>query len=287
VTFREKKNSFTSSPFGPPPARLPRTSELGIQRLVRAEDLSVVFQPIVMLPSMKLFAYEALVRCGITSLMPPPILFERAVDERCTGRLGRMIREVATTLCPGIQLFLNVHPAELSEGWLVRPDDPIYSHDARIFLEVTESVPMTERALCNSVLREVRDRARVAIVVDDLGAGFSNLKYIADLEPEIVKLDRELVANLEKNKRQCILVKSLVALCNDLDAKVVAEGIETEGELEALLDLGVPLGQGYLLARPSYPPPAIVTPPCMGKRARGPRTTPSGGSRRRRSDAPR
>jgi EAL domain-containing protein (putative c-di-GMP-specific phosphodiesterase class I) len=96
--------------------------------LVTPEDLSTVFQPIVRLDSGKLFAYETLVRCRVTGFSPVT-LFERAAAERSTGRLGRMIREIAVPLCGGTPVFVNLHPNELEDRWLVRPDDPIFSHD--------------------------------------------------------------------------------------------------------------------------------------------------------------
>ncbi|MBU4215901.1 MAG: EAL domain-containing protein, partial [Actinobacteria bacterium] len=160
------------------------------------------------------------------------------------------IREIAVPLCGGIPLFLNVHPAELGEGWLVRPDDPMFLHDEDVFLEITESVPMTHYQLCMSVLREVCSRGQFHLVVDDLGAGFSNLKRIADLEPRMVKIDRGLVEGVDRSTRQQTLVRRVVKLCHDLDAYVVAEGIETAAQLAALKALGCPTGQGFLLARP-------------------------------------
>ena len=132
-----------------------RDSFFAFRQLVAPEDLSVVFQPIVDMRDGSLFAHEALVRCSIPELASPTVLFERAVTAGCVGRLGRMIRDIAVPLSNGRAVFINVHPQELQEGWLVRPDDPIYSHDAEVFLEVTESVPLTHYALCLSVLREV------------------------------------------------------------------------------------------------------------------------------------
>lgn len=232
-----------------------------IQRMVTPEDLTVVFQPIVDLATFSLFAYEALVRCRVPEFAYPPKLFERAVATGCAGRLGRMIREIAIPLSSGLPLFVNVHPEELQQGWLVRPDDPIFQHDHDVYLEVTESVPLTHFELCLNVLRELRARGGVHLVVDDLGAGYSNLKSIADLEPRVVKLDRDLIASIDSRPRQLRLVKSVVQLCRDLDALVVAEGIETEGELSALSDTGITLGQGFLFARPAFPMPAITRPP--------------------------
>jgi EAL domain-containing protein (putative c-di-GMP-specific phosphodiesterase class I) len=237
--------------------------------LVKPRDLSVVFQPIVGLDGGKLFAYEALVRCNTTSPKLSPIeLFERAALERSTGRLGRIIREIAVPMCGGTPLFVNLHPSELEDGWLVRPDDPIVGHDHDIYLEITESAPLTHFDLCLSVLREVCSRIGAHLVVDDFGAGYSNLKHISDLEPKVVKLDRTLVEGLERKPRQRKLVSATVRLCNELGALVVAEGIETNDEYLAVSDCGAQYGQGYLFARPAFPLPAVTWPPAAsGKRA--------------------
>ena len=237
-----------------------RDSLFALKGLVSPADLSVVFQPIVSLEDGRLFAYEALVRCRVAALSNPQTLFERAVATGCAGRLGRMIREIAVPICSGKPLFLNVHPQELQESWLVRPDDPIFLHDHTVYLEITESVPLTHFALCMSVLEDVRARGGVQLVVDDLGAGYSNLKRIADLKPKVVKLDRGLIAGLEHSARQQQLVSGVVRLCNDLEATVVAEGIETTDELKAIRCTGAHYGQGYLFARPAYPMPAVTWP---------------------------
>jgi EAL domain-containing protein (putative c-di-GMP-specific phosphodiesterase class I) len=240
-----------------------RLSLLAIQKIVQKEDLSVVFQPIVDMQTGLQFATEALVRCRVPELSDPPTLFRQAVAGKCCGRLGRMIREIAMPLCAGSPVFLNVHPNELSERWLVRPDDPIFAHDDQVFLEITESVPFSHFQLCLDVLREVRHRSGVHLVVDDLGAGYSNLGRIADLEPKIVKLDRELVTNLDQHTRRQRLVSSVVRLCTELGAAVVAEGIETQDECSAVCDTGVQYGQGYLFARPAFPIPRITWAPSV------------------------
>jgi len=140
-------------------------------------------------------------------------------------------------------------------------DDPIFSHDHDIYLEITESVPLSHFDLCVSVLREVCARTGAHLVIDDLGAGYSNLKLIADLEPKVVKLDRALVQNLHRKPRQRKLVSMICQLCSELGATVVAEGIETNDEFRAVCDSGAEYGQGFLFARPSFPMPPIVWPP--------------------------
>jgi EAL domain-containing protein (putative c-di-GMP-specific phosphodiesterase class I) len=229
-------------------------------RLITTNDIDMVFQPIVSIATGKLFALEALVRCKWPEFKNPVALLARAVQEKATGRLGRPIRDVAFERGAGYPLFVNIHPDELSERWLVRPDDPLNYHDSDVYLEITESAAFAYFDLCQSVLKELCSRALVNLVVDDLGAGHSNLKRILDLEPKVVKLDRELVRELDKNRRQQILVRSVVQLCKELDATVVAEGVETLDELKAVRDSGADYVQGYLLAKPAYPIPSFTWP---------------------------
>ena len=219
---------------------------------VPVEDLSCVYQPIVDLQTGRAFAFEVLARCRVPGLTNPEILFKRAAAERFCGLLGRTLRAVGSAGCRGIPLFLNVHPREFADGLLVRANDPIFSHGHDVFLEITESMPIDAFTFSGSVLREVRSKG-VRLVVDDLGAGFSNLRYIADLEPEMVKVDRALIEPLPTQERVRRLFGWLVRMCEDMGAAVVAEGIETDAEFEILRQFGCRYGQGYLLGRPSPP----------------------------------
>lgn len=219
-------------------------------------EVKAVFQPIIDLRTNEIFAYETLARSNSPHFESPPKLFTEAIRSQCCGALGRILREMAVNSCPDHALFINIHPQELDEGWLVQPDDPIFGHFHPVYLEITESVPLSHFSLCHSMLREIRSKG-VHLAIDDLGAGYSNLKYIADLHPEIVKLDRGLIAGLHTDPRRQKLVKHMVSLCEDLGAKVVAEGMETAEELEACVDTGAHYGQGYFFARPSFPPPPV------------------------------
>ncbi len=262
--------------YAPGAARTPRT--------LTADDIRIVYQPIVELGTGRVFAYEALTRCSVPELANPMVLFEQASAEKSTGRLGRLIREAAVRGCPGHPLFVNIHPDELAERWLVRPDDPLAFHDAGVFLEITETAAFQYYDLVQGVLKEVCSRTGAQLVVDDFGAGYSNLRRIIDLEPQIVKLDRALVAGLDKSPRQQCLVRHMVGLCGELGAQVVAEGIETPAELRAVREAGVGLGQGYVLARPAFPPPLVEN--AARASARPPRASPSKPAPRRSTPSP-
>jgi EAL domain-containing protein (putative c-di-GMP-specific phosphodiesterase class I) len=219
-------------------------------------QIFVAMQPVVDLRNRRVFSHESLLRSKVPELKSPLTIIESAIANDFMGTLGRSLREMSIAACPDTALFINVNPAEFDEGWLVRPDDPIFRHDHPVFLEITESVPLSHYRMCHGVLKEIRSKG-VFLAIDDLGAGYSNFKYIADLAPEVVKLDRELIAGVNKEPRLFKLMRSIVRLCEDMGAKVVAEGIETIDELKAVVDSGAHYGQGYLLARPALPIPQV------------------------------
>lgn len=235
----------------------PNAGERRNVRALRHEQLDVHFQPIVQLSSGALFAYEALVRCKVQKYRSPIALFRAAEAERCCGRLGRLIRDVCFARCTDTSLFVNLHPHELRERWLVRPDDPIGFHGAEVFLEVTEAAAFDDTKLTFRVLKDVCSRVDAHLVVDDLGAGHADIFRVLDLEPDVVKLDRALVEGLDTDPAKQRRLDYFVDLCTELGSLVVVEGVETVDELKAVRDTGAPYVQGFLIAKPSFPPPAI------------------------------
>ena len=237
-----------------------RDSWLAVHQMVQAEDLSAVFQPIVDLASGEMFAMEALVRCRIEEFADPPSLFRHAVAARCCGRLGRMIREIAVPLCPDTPLFVNIHPNELSDRWLVRPDDPISATAARC-TEITESVPLTHYELCMDVLAEVRSRGNVHLVVDDLGSGLLQLEANCRSRAQ----GRQARPRAHHGARPA---PAVAAARRERSPALLGvrrggrRGRDRDGRrIRALCDTGTRYGQGFFFARPSFPVPAITWPP--------------------------
>ncbi len=227
-----------------------------IEKALLEKNIWVVFQPVVDLVSGEIFSYESLVRSSVPDISDPYGLIERSVSEKMCGKLGRALRVMASDSCPNERLFLNIHPREFDEGWLVRPDDAIFSHSNTVYLEITESLPLSKFQYYKSVLQELRFKG-MCLAVDDLGSGYSNLKYIADLSPEIVKIDRQMIMGISINRRLQTLLKATIRLCSDLGAQTVVEGIETPDELSAAIDAGAHFGQGFLFAKPSIPAPVL------------------------------
>lgn len=229
-------------------------------RSIQEADMRVAFQPIVGLDTGKTFAYEALARCTLPPFASPATMFERAAQEQACGRLGRVVRNVLFDTCGPIPVFVNIHPQEAGQRWLVQPTDPLFLHDAQVYLEVTEAAAFDAFDVCMHVLHEVRDRCGARIVVDDFGAGHSDLKRVLSLRPDIVKLDMSLIRDLNTSTEKQRHVEELVTTCHKLGALVVAEGIETAEELTAVSNTGADFGQGYYLGRPLFSPQVATWP---------------------------
>lgn len=223
-------------------------------RVVREHDVDVAFQPIVNIRDRSTFAHEALARCKLPHFSSPLVLFEQAEREEACGRLGRVVRNVLFEHCSRKRIFINVHPQEVSQRWLVQPTDPLFLHDSEVFIEVTEAAAFEYFDICLSVLSELRARCDARIVVDDFGAGHADLTRVLELRPDMVKLDMSLIRNLDVDLVKQARVAEIIHTCHSLGAEVVAEGIERREELDAVSQLGADFAQGYLLGRPTFPP---------------------------------
>jgi EAL domain-containing protein (putative c-di-GMP-specific phosphodiesterase class I) len=178
---------------------------------------------------------------------------ERVNRHEQVGRCVRRLVGDALAAAPAdVRCFVNLHVADLLDEKLFDEDAPLTPYANRIVLEITE------RAALETV-NELRDRVTrlrkmgFRIAVDDLGAGYSGLTSLAQLEPEIVKVDMSLVRNIHLEPQKQKLVAVISELCRDLGSELVVEGVETAAERDALLELGCELFQGYLFARPSKP----------------------------------
>jgi EAL domain-containing protein (putative c-di-GMP-specific phosphodiesterase class I) len=218
--------------------------------------LYMVYQPIVSWSRRCAFGYEALVRSSEPSLPHPGAMFEAAERLSRTSDLGRKIRgkcgDPLIGADPDITLFVNLHSRDLLDEVLYDPRAPLTAWSTRTVLE------LTERAAIDGI-EDIADRiARLRqlgfrIAIDDIGAGYSGLNSFATVQPDFVKLDITLVRGLDTDPVRRRLVRLLAELCNDLGIFVVAEGVETIPERDALIDLGIDLLQGYLFARPAAP----------------------------------
>ncbi len=208
-------------------------------------------QPIVDLHSGNVLAHEALLRGAPgTEWESPAALFKQvsALGHRVT--LEAIARDLSlrrlADLPQSQKLFVNIDA--LSPEIPAMPGHPEIDPQ-RVVLEVSEQQPV----LTNSTLREQVARWREqghAIALDDYGSGYMGLGAILTLMPDLLKLDRVIIADLDQDPKRQVIVKHMVEMCGELGILLLAEGIETVAELRALQDVGVTAGQGFLLGRP-------------------------------------
>ncbi len=214
--------------------------------------LRPVFQPIFDLERGVACGFELLARFESERVAPPPDWFAAAAAHGLGARLEALVvragREALSSLPPDCFLTINLGPDAL-----LAPEVQAELLGAgaldRLVVEVTENAPVDDYPRLLEVLDRLRDRHGM-LAVDDAGAGYASLSHITQLRPQFVKLDRGLVQDLDRDPVRHALVETVGSLAGRLDAWLVAEGVERPGEREALQRLGVPLAQGFGLARP-------------------------------------
>ena len=220
------------------------------------QAIYMVYQPIISWSRKAAYGYEALVRSKEKSLPHPGALFEAAERLDRTSDLGSEIRARCGAPWVGLasdyQLFVNLHSQDLLDETLYEENAPLAPFASRVVLELTERAALDDISDIGARITRLRALG-YRIAVDDIGAGYSGLNSLATVQPDFVKLDISLVRGLDKDAVRRRLVQLLTQLCNDLKISVVAEGVETPAERDALIDLGIDLLQGYLFARPAAP----------------------------------
>jgi EAL domain-containing protein (putative c-di-GMP-specific phosphodiesterase class I)/AmiR/NasT family two-component response regulator len=213
--------------------------------------LRMIHQPIVDLRDGRLAGVEALARFDAEPDRPPDVWFAEATAAGLALELELTAVHAALAdlerVPDGAYLSLNMSPGTAVSaqfGDVLGRFPP-----GRIVIEITEHAHVDDYQELGASLRDLRERgARVAI--DDAGAGFASLRHILKLEPDLIKLDMTLTRGIDADRAKRALAAGLISFAAEIDAAIVAEGIETEGELEALRNLGVLFGQGYFLAKP-------------------------------------
>jgi EAL domain-containing protein (putative c-di-GMP-specific phosphodiesterase class I) len=226
-------------------------------------QLRVVYQPIVGAPDRRVVGLEALLRWRHPVLgdVPPDEFIPLAEDDGLIVPLQRWVLGEATTVLAGLlregrdlRLGVNISVRHLQAGCLV-PDVTAALRASgvpadRLLLEVTESLFVSERERADGDLQTLHDLG-CRIALDDFGRGYSTFAYLARLPVDVLKMDRQFLADIGHDERSAALVQSVIDLARRLGIDVVAEGVETAGELAALRDLGCRYLQGHLLGRPT------------------------------------
>jgi diguanylate cyclase (GGDEF)-like protein/PAS domain S-box-containing protein len=239
--------------------------ESGLLRALERNELELHYQPIVTLPDRRLAGFEALVRWRRAGeLVPPGEFIGVAEDSGIIAPLGRWVLDRA---CRDLRDWLD--------RALVRPESLLVSVNvsakqlaagdfrsavavalegsglppSALKLEVTESGFLGAIEPCDASLRGLRDLG-VGTWIDDFGTGYSSLSYLHRLPIEAIKIDRSFVAALDDGNGAGALVRTIVDLGRNLGLRTIAEGVEAEGQVDRLADLGCDFAQGFLVSRP-------------------------------------
>jgi EAL domain-containing protein (putative c-di-GMP-specific phosphodiesterase class I)/ActR/RegA family two-component response regulator len=221
-----------------------------------------VFQPIARLRDGKVVGVEALARFDITLRESPLVWFEAAesVDLRTELELAavRSAVRAAADVAPPAWVAINVSPATaMATDALLDALAPVEAE--RLVIEITEQAEVDDYAGLRDALGRLR-AAGIRVAVDDAGAGYASLRHILLLQPDFIKLDATLVHGIHSDSALRALAAALISFAEEIGASIVAEGIETGLELEALRELGVDFGQGYHLAEPQPLPVEPLVP---------------------------
>ncbi len=209
-------------------------------------------QPIVDLKRGLVAGYELLARFDHPLGGSPAQWFAAAGELGYVEELDALVFRAACRLLPELppNTFLSVNVTGLGvTSTAVREAMHECAPLERLVVEITEQTEIDDQDRLGAVAAELRERGAM-IAIDDAGAGYANLQRILSVRPEFIKLDRSLVADLHRDEAKAAATEMMGALANRMDSWIVAEGVERLAELDRLLELGVPLAQGYLFARP-------------------------------------
>jgi diguanylate cyclase (GGDEF)-like protein len=227
------------------------------------DQLSVHYQPLFKLGG-DVVGMEALLRWSHPELgSVPPVEFIPLLERsREIIPIGRWVLDEATRQCrrwqeegqPGLTMSVNVSARQLQD-----PAFCDHVHDAlqasrleaeSLVLEITESVLVMDIRRIGAIMQRIRDLG-VHMALDDFGTGYSSLLYLKDLPIDRLKVDRSFVSGLGSSDQDTTIISTVVQLAHDLGLRVVAEGVETEAELQAVGAMGCDEAQGFLLGRPA------------------------------------
>lgn len=220
-------------------------------------DFTMAFQPIVDASTRTVFAQEALVR-GIGNSSAEAVFQNVNDDNRYAFDQSCRVKAVSWAVRLNISCILSinfmpnaVYRPELCIRTTLQAAEQFNFPLSRIMFEVTESEKVDDISHLQSIFDHYC-KCGFVTALDDFGAGYAGLNMLADLNVAILKIDMHLVRDIDKNCRKHAIVRGIITTCQELDIKVIAEGIETESEFMVLRELGISLFQGFYFGRPAY-----------------------------------
>lgn len=215
------------------------------------------YQPIVDLATRSVYGHEALVR-GPNGEGAMSVLSQVTEKNRYRFDQACRVKAIKSAAQLGIEerISINFLPNAIYKPEIcIRTTlEAARAHSFpldRIIFEVTEGERVEDGPWLAEILREYK-RCGFLTAIDDFGAGYAGLTLLANFQPDLIKIDMELVRNVDQSKSRQAIVVGLVRICQDMGVEVIAEGVETAAERDFLSDVGIRLMQGYLFSRPVF-----------------------------------
>ncbi len=225
-----------------------------IRGVLEHRTLACVYQPIVDLSDRSVVGYEALARFDPPPERPPDLWFAEAGAVGLRTELEQVALHAALEGLGSIPAdqFLSVN---LSPESLLAPSvlAELETDPARLVVEITEHAQIEDYEVVNQCLLELRSEG-LRVAIDDAGAGYASLRHVIEIAPDMIKIDGSLTRRIEVERGRRALASALISFAAEMNQIVVAEGIETQSALDALLELGVGFGQGYFFGEPRLLP---------------------------------
>ena len=233
--------------------------EQGIRFGLEHGQFMPYFEPQVDLSTGEVIGFEVLARWKhpLSGLIGPDVFIPVAEEIGLIGRLSEQVISAALREAaewdPAIKISVNISPSQLADGWLAQRIVRILAEAAfpaeRLVIEITESSLFADMDLARTIVTSLKNQG-VRLALDDFGTGFSSLAHIRSLPFDIIKIDREFVANLSSKRESAAIIRAVTTLAAALSVPVCVEGIESEDAYKAVVRLGCGIGQGWYFGKP-------------------------------------
>lgn len=239
-----------------------RRDAVQLARILHLGLVRSVYQPVVDIKDHRVVGFEALTRVGTGRFETVEMLFKAAEANDALWSLERLCRKRALEGLPslgdGQLLFLNIEPDSIHDPQLTGREFPELLASAGltpgdVVLELTEHTAVRDFVAFRKTLERFRTLG-FRLALDDVGSGYAGLQAIAEIGPDFIKADMHLVRGLHQSAIKRELIDTIRRFSDSTGITLVAEGVETADELDALMRVGVRCAQGYLFARPGAPP---------------------------------
>lgn len=228
----------------------------GCRTVLAERHLHPVFQPVLDIRSREVVGYEALIRGPVGGELEfPDVLFAVAEESGLALELENLCLETIFAKLPrgvrGKKLFVNASPRLLTHSVFLdeRNLEGIRRAHPDVVVEISEKEVVHDYRAFRGTVDQLRE-AGLKLAIDDAGSGYSGLEAILQIRPEYIKVAMPIVRDLHADAIKRQVISALSSLASQIQAPVIAEGIEQTEELDMLRELGVPFGQGFLLGRP-------------------------------------